>query len=84
MKLKPDAPRIEVEFEVDSNVAGQTWRVRIFQNGHRIFHGHRTTQGTSGSFTVHLRPHDTSGTDRFRGKAVNPATSESCVGRASI
>ena len=29
LKLSPEDGRIEVEYEVDSNVAGQTWQVRI-------------------------------------------------------
>jgi hypothetical protein len=84
LKLKPDNGRLEVEFEVDSNVAGQTWRVRLFQNGDRIFHGHRTTHGPSGSFELRVLADDTAGTDSFRGKASNPDTGETCVGRASI
>jgi hypothetical protein len=84
LKVKPDDGRLELEFEVDSNVAGQTWRVRIFQNGDRIFRGHRTTQGPSGSFEVRVRANDTTGADSFRGRASNPDTGETCVGRASI
>jgi hypothetical protein len=82
LKLKPDNSRIEVEFEVDSNVTGQTWSVKLFQNGDRIFRGHRTTHGASGSFTLNVRANDTAGTDSFRGRASNAG--ETCVGRASI
>jgi hypothetical protein len=84
LKPKPDNGQLEVEFEVDSNVAGQNWRVRLFQNGDRIFRGHRTTHGASGSFTLSVRADDTAGTDAFRGRASNPDTGETCVGRASI
>ena len=83
MKLKP-ASRLELEFEVDSNVSGQTWHVQIRQNGSRIFAGTRVTQGASGSFTVHRRPNDSTGLDKFVARATNPSTGETCVGRARI
>ena len=84
MKLSPEDGGIEVEYEVDSNVVGQTWRVKISQNGERIFRGRRQTQGASGSFSVRVVANDTAGTDSFRGKAVNPDTGEVCRGTASI
>jgi hypothetical protein len=84
LKLSPEDGRIEVEYEVDSNVTGQTWRVRIFKNGTRIMAGTRVTKGPSGSFTVRLVTSDPAGTDAFRGKAVNAATGERCGGGASI
>jgi hypothetical protein len=84
LKLSPDNGKIQLEFEVDQNVVGQTWRVRIVQNGDRIFTGKRVTKAPSGSFTVRLRARDTRGRDAFRAAARNVATSESCVGRASI
>jgi hypothetical protein len=84
LRVKPDDGRLEVEFEVDSNVAGQTWGVRLFQNGDRIFRGHPSTQGPSGSFEVRVRANDTSGTDAFGGRASNSATGETCIGRVSI
>lgn len=84
LKVSPDNSRIEVEFEVDSNVNDQTWRVKVFQNGSRIFRGTRVTSGPSGSFTVRKRATDTSGRDRFRARASNPATSEICQGTAAI
>ena len=84
LKLKPDNGRIEVQFEVDSNVNGQTWHVRMLENGAPIFNGNRVTQAPSGSFEVRKLATDTAGTDRFRARAVNGATGESCVGVASI
>jgi hypothetical protein len=84
LKLSPEDNGIEVEYEVDSNVTGQNWRVRIFQNGDRIFAGTRQTRGASGSFSVRVVANDTAGTDAFRAKAVNPSTDEVCRGTASI
>ena len=37
LKLSPDDNGIEVEYEVDSNVNGQRWQVRIKDNGSGIF-----------------------------------------------
>ena len=45
LKLSPEDGRIEVEFEVDSNVAGQTWQVRITKNGNQIFWAHARPAG---------------------------------------
>jgi hypothetical protein len=84
LKLSPEDNGIQLEFQVDSNKVGQTWRVRIRQNGVLIFAGTRVTKAPSGSFTVRRLAKDTAGTDTFRAAATNVATSESCVGRASI
>jgi hypothetical protein len=84
LKVKPDNSSLELEFEVDSNVNGQSWIVRIRQNGSRIFTGTRVTQGPSGSFSLHRRPNDSAGTDLFVARATNGATGERCVGRLSI
>ena len=84
LKVKPDNSRLELEFEVDSNVNGQSWNVRIKQNGNRIFTGTRVTQGPSGSFELKRRPNDMAGTDRFVARATNPSTGETCVGQISI
>ena len=84
LKLSPDNGRIQVEFEVDSNHVGQTWRVRIAKNGTRIFTGLRMTKAPSGSFTVRTLTSNPAGTDLFRARATNPATGETCIGIASI
>ena len=82
LKLSPEDGRIEVEYEVDSNVSGQSWRVRIFKNGDRIFRGTRTTSGASGSFDLRVVTSDTSGTDAFRARATNAG--QTCSGSASF
>jgi hypothetical protein len=84
LKLSPDDGRIEVEYEVDSNVAGQTWNVKLFENGNQIFGGRRQTQGASGSFSVRVLARNTAGTDSFRASATNVANGETCAGTASI
>ena len=84
LKVKPEDSGLELELEVDSNVNGQSWNVRIKQNGSRIFTGTRVTHGPSGSFELARRPNDSPGTDAFVARATNPSTGERCVGRISI
>jgi hypothetical protein len=84
LKLSPDNGKIEVEYQVDSNKAGQTWKVRLFENGNRIFAGTRTTQAPSGSFTVRVLAANTAGSDSFRARAENVNNGEVCGGSASI
>ena len=84
LKLSPEDGRIEVEYEVDSNVNGQTWHVRIRQNGERIFSGNRVTKAPSGSFEVRTLARNTAGVDRFRARAVNAASGETCAGSAAF
>ena len=83
LKLSPENGRIEVEFEVDQNVVGDTWRVVMRHNGVRFFRGRRTTQAPSGSFEVRRVADNLAGTDSFRARAVNLSTEETCVGTAS-
>jgi hypothetical protein len=75
---------IETDFEVDSNVVGQTWKVRILDNGTRVFKATATTTAPSGSFEVEPRLPNLAGTDNIVAKALNPATGETCVARASV
>jgi hypothetical protein len=84
LKLSPEDGGLEVEFEVDQNRVGHRWRVKIRQNGERIFRGVRETRGPSGSFEVRTVTNNTPGVDRFKAKAVNLSTGETCVGRASF
>jgi hypothetical protein len=84
LKLSPENGRIEVQFEVDSNVRGQNWGVRIWKNGNRIFRGTRTTAGASGSFTVRVVTSNPPGSDHFVAAARNPATGETCRGSATF
>jgi hypothetical protein len=84
LKLSPEDGGIEVEYEVDSNVNGQRWQVRIKKNGVRVFAGARVTSPPSGSFEARVVTSDSAGADRFRARAVNPATGEVCVGTASL
>ena len=82
LKLSREDGRIEVEYEVDQNVVGDVWRVRIRHDGDLVFAGRRTTRGASGSFEVRILQRNRAGDDVFRGRAVNLRTGETCGGRA--
>jgi hypothetical protein len=82
LKLSEEDGRIEVEYEVDQNLVGDTWRVRIRHDGDLVFAGRRTTRGPSGSFEVRILQRNRAGDDVFRGRAVNLRTGEVCGGRA--
>ena len=81
LKVGTDDGQLDGEFEVDQNVSGQTWRVRIVRNGIEIFRGRRTTEGSSGSFEVDFRAANLAGDDAVRARAVNVSSGETCVGR---
>ena len=82
LKAKHDNGRLEVEFEVDSNRTGQSWAVRVTDNGHQVFSGRRTTHGRSGSFSLGLRPADRAGKDTFHARATHAG--QTCVGTVRI
>ena len=84
LKLSPENGKIEVEFEVDQNKVGDTWKVRVLQNGDRIFRARKVTQGASGSFEVRTVAPNTAGVDTFRAFARNLSTDETCSARATF
>ncbi|HZA20813.1 MAG TPA: hypothetical protein VE889_08195 [Actinomycetota bacterium] len=83
LKLSEEDGGIEVEYEVDQNVNGDKWRVKLFRDGKRFFRGTRTTKGPSGSFEVRRVTNNGSGPDHFRAKARNLSTDEVCRGKAT-
>ncbi len=84
IKLSPEDGRIEVEFEVDQNVVGDEWRVRIRHDGQLAFRGTRTTRGASGSFELWIVEPNNAAADNFRARARNLSTDEVCAGNASF
>jgi hypothetical protein len=84
LKVSPEDGLLEVEFEVDQNVLGDRWRVRIRHDGDLAFRGIRTTRGVSDSFEVRIVENDSGGPDAFRARARNLSTDEVCVGRATF
>jgi len=84
LKAKSDDGRLEVEFEVDSNVVRQAWRVVLADNGSTFLKKTLKTKGPSGSFTARARPHDRAGADSIQATATNSATGESCSATLSV
>ena len=80
LKVKRDNGGLEVEFEVDSNRAGQTWDVTLRRNGTVFMSGTRTTQPPSGSFDVQRRISNAAGDDVIVGRAVHRASGQVCRG----
>jgi hypothetical protein len=75
---------IEVEYEVDSNHVGQTWRVRIRDNGVLVTKTRATTAGRSGSFEISRSIANRAGSDNLVARAYDPASGQTCVGRLSL
>lgn len=83
LKLKQDDGGIEVEFEVDHNRSGETWKVVVVQEGHVVWSGRARTRAPSGSLTVRRQIGDLSGADRVTARAVGPR-GISCVASAIV
>jgi hypothetical protein len=82
LKLSEENGRIEVEFEVDQNRVGRTWKVVLRQNGAIIKRLTKVTRAPSGSFTARVLAGNRAGTDRFVATASRPG--ETCAARASF
>src|SRR4051794_31403715 len=82
LKAKPDDGRLEVEFEVDSNRSGQSWAVRVTDNGTQVFRGSRTTRPPSGSFSLERQLANRSGKDAI--VATGTYSGQTCTARLSI
>jgi hypothetical protein len=70
LKAKHDDGKIEMEYQVDSNRAGQAWAVRITDNGAVVVSRHATTAGPSGSFTIRKVIANRPGTDKIHARAT--------------
>jgi hypothetical protein len=80
LKIGTENAGLDGEFEVDSNVVGQTWQFQIKQNGALIDSGQAVTQAPSGSFTINIAAANQAGADKFVAQAKNPQTGEKCKG----
>jgi hypothetical protein len=70
LKAKHDNGKIEMEYQVDSNRAGQVWAVRITDNGAVVVSRHATTAGPSDSFTIRKVIANRVGPDKIRARAT--------------
>jgi len=73
LKAKPDDGRLEVEFEVDQNRNGVTWKVRFRRNGERVVKTSATTHAPSGSFSVERKIGNPAGSDDIVARAISPS-----------
>ncbi|QKE83651.1 hypothetical protein [Arthrobacter sp. NEB 688] len=71
LKAKADNGRVEVELEVDSNRAGQTWAWTLRDNGTKVGSGSAVTVAPSGSFSVDRRITNRAGTDTITAVATH-------------
>ena len=84
LKAKPRDGRLEVEFEVDSNLSGQQWTYELRHDGTQKASGTRTTRAPSGSFSVNRRLPNAPGVHRISGTAKNAGTGEICRANVKI
>jgi hypothetical protein len=82
--LSIDNGRVQSEFEVDENVVGDTWKVKMTDNGVVFFTGQAITQGPSGSFEIRKFTANQDGVDKILALAKNISTGETCKGKGSI
>ena len=82
LKAKHDDARIEVEYQVDTNRAGQVWHVSLTDNGVTVFSGTATTVAPSGSFTVRRLIANRVGSDTIRAAAT--LGGRSCRGAVTL
>ena len=86
-ELDRDDGRIEVDYEVTSRRAGQRWVITLKHDGIRFFQGARVTRlddDDRPDLEVDREVANHAGVDRFRVKAVQPATGSVCRVSLSI
>lgn len=69
----------EVEFDLESGVAGQRWAVEMWHNGDFVAAEERTTAGEDGDFWIEREVPDLEGVDTFDVTARNLDTGETCT-----
>jgi hypothetical protein len=84
LKVGPDDGRLEVEGEVDTNRAGQTWTWSIRHDGRISASGTSRTAAPSGSFEVRRIMPNLAGADSFVFYAKRTGTTQTCLGRLNI
>jgi hypothetical protein len=84
LRAKPRDGRLEVEFEVDSNVTGQLWTYELLHDRAVKASGLQTTTPPSGSFSVERRLPNAAGVHTISAAAKNTGTGETCKARLKI
>jgi hypothetical protein len=83
LKVKRDRGRLKTEFEVDQNVNGVAWAVKLSRNDKVVVTTTRTTHAPSGSFSIERRLTNGAGPDKISASATSP-TGEVCTATATI
>lgn len=83
LKLSPEDGRIEIELEVDQNVVGARWRVRLLRDGRLVLDRVLRTTAPSGSFEARRVVANPAGPDRVTARARNLRTGELCRASAT-
>ena len=78
LKVKLRDGRLKTEFEVDQNVVGVRWAVKLSRNGDVAVETTRTTRAPSGSFSIERRLRNGAGRDTIGAEATSP-TGEVCT-----
>lgn len=87
LELDREDGRIEVDYEVTSRRAGQRWVITMKHDGVRFFHGSKVTRlddDDRPDLEIDRKVANHSGRDRFRVRAVQPATGAVCRVSLSI
>ncbi len=74
---------ISITYRMQSEVVGQTWHVRLWDNDVRFFSKDRTTNA-QGRFTVVKATEDRKGPDHVRANATNVHTDKVCAVHITI
>lgn len=82
LKAKHDNGAIEMEYQVDSNRAGQVWAVRITDDGVVVVSRHATTAGQSGSFSIRKVIANRPGPDKIHAHAT--FKDHTCAGTVTL
>ncbi len=82
LKAGHDNSKIQVELELDTNHNGQSWAVRVTDNGVVVVSGTRKTLAPSGSFTVRALVADRAGKDRIVARATRAGVT--CTGAVTV
>jgi hypothetical protein len=78
-----DGGMLEAEFQVQNAKPGQTWAVRLADNGTRFFSGTKTVNSL-GKFTVRKLTTNQAGSDKITARATNNVTGQVCSGSATL
>jgi hypothetical protein len=80
LKAKAQDRRIEVDYELDTNRVGQTWRVNLSDSSVVVYDGRSVTRAPSGSFEVERVIVNRPGRDVVRVVATSVRTGATCRG----